>query len=885
MTLDTAGAGNQPGNITFNAAISAGGAANAALTANADGAISVNADILIGNKDLTMLAGRGGSAGGIFINKTLQTGNGQDGHTAALRTMKGDIVFNLAGANDVGIITRGNTRNRDGSVVLRADEGAIVNNSVATALLTQHTRTLDITAAQGLQGNAFRSQDLQNVGVSATNGSVSLASTGATPTLNVNASSAPNGSLSFTAGPNSSITIAGAVSAGTAASFAAERIAVDAPVTVSGGAISLSTTGAACFCASITQNTSGVLAGDTLTIASSGNSSNANVLLDGTTNAITNRGATTLPRGFMALRDAGGLVVTGPLTGGGFVLETSGPLAVNNTIDNPTGLVALRTSGGSASTITQTAPINAGTLALRTANANVTLNNASNAISNLDQVELGSGALRLTNGSERRLNISNDWVAGSIVLNNPNGTISSGGAVHLDTSATNGPITLVGRSIGDDSGGAVRVIPGTGTVTATSTTGGAFVAQDTGDAQFSRYVFNVPPGQALGLATRAGNIVVDVPLHYPTRNISLVTFTASSLPRASIGFANGVTVDAAGLTINTPFFTNTTPTVSFANANVTFNTPVTLGGGVTMAVSGTSDISVNAPMTLRGPSLIWSNGTLRGTGLVTVLGTTNVTGGTPQLLTTLSTDVLTQTGGTLTVNRGAVLNLTGVDRSTIVSGTLVNHGVLNLQVGTFQANTGFPVNNGTFILGAGTAFSTTANLTNAPGGVIGGNGTLNLNGNTLVNNGTLAPGASPGVFEVVGNFTQGPLGVVDLELAGPTPGTGYDALRITGVATLAGTLNATNVRPFAISPGDVFDVMSFGNRSGDFTTFSLPPGVQAAATSNVYRLFVPAALPPNTINNHNEIAAELDRSGCLPPSGPSPRSLQPACVNDRYRPR
>ncbi|MBF0181548.1 MAG: LEPR-XLL domain-containing protein, partial [Magnetococcales bacterium] len=96
----------------------------------------------------------------------------------------------------------------------------------------------------------------------------------------------------------------------------------------------------------------------------------------------------------------------------------------------------------------------------------------------------------------------------------------------------------------------------------------------------------------------------------------------------------------------------------------------------------------------------------------------------------------------------------------------------------------------------------------------------------LVNQGTVAPGASPGVVAAQ-TFTQTGSGVLRLEIGGTTPGAGsvnpldgYDQLDIAGLATLDGTLSVSCINDFRPSAGQVFDVLKMGSRTGSFANYT-----------------------------------------------------------------
>jgi hypothetical protein len=90
------------------------------------------------------------------------------------------------------------------------------------------------------------------------------------------------------------------------------------------------------------------------------------------------------------------------------------------------------------------------------------------------------------------------------------------------------------------------------------------------------------------------------------------------------------------------------------------------------------------------------------------------------------------------------------------------------------------------------------------GGRVEGTGTF---AGALVNTGaTVAPGASPGVLTVNGNYTQGAAGTLAVEVQGAAAGTGHDQLVVGGTATLGGTLTVAT-SGFTPSTGQTFKVL------------------------------------------------------------------------------
>src|SRR5262249_52533804 len=73
------------------------------------------------------------------------------------------------------------------------------------------------------------------------------------------------------------------------------------------------------------------------------------------------------------------------------------------------------------------------------------------------------------------------------------------------------------------------------------------------------------------------------------------------------------------------------------------------------------------------------------------------------------------------------------------------------------------------------------------GGLLSGIGTIQGNVNNSA--GRVAPGDSPGLLTITGNYSQASDAVFDVELGGTSPGSAYDQLSVSGSATLAGGIN------------------------------------------------------------------------------------------------
>ncbi len=105
-------------------------------------------------------------------------------------------------------------------------------------------------------------------------------------------------------------------------------------------------------------------------------------------------------------------------------------------------------------------------------------------------------------------------------------------------------------------------------------------------------------------------------------------------------------------------------------------------------------------------------------------------------------------------------------------------------------------------------------------------GTLSVDsflGNLVNSGGTIAPGDSPGVTAVQGDFTQLAGGRLEIEIGGLSPGVGFDQLTATGMTTLDGALDVSFIDGFVPAAGHSFEVhRADGGIFGEFATTSLP---------------------------------------------------------------
>jgi hypothetical protein len=201
-------------------------------------------------------------------------------------------------------------------------------------------------------------------------------------------------------------------------------------------------------------------------------------------------------------------------------------------------------------------------------------------------------------------------------------------------------------------------------------------------------------------------------------------------------------------------------------------------------------------MTLSNSAVLVNNGTFNANN------TTTMTGSSPAEFVNNGVFDKKTSGTTTTMN----IPFTNNNSIEITAGELI------FQQG-IQSETSFEINLGSGTLDPGET------LTLGAGDNLIGSGTLSSN---LVNGGSVSPGNSPGTISVDGAFTQSSTGTLEIELGGTTPGTEFDQLVISGLATLDGTLEVLLIDNFTPILGDSFTLMTYASQSGSFSTINLP---------------------------------------------------------------
>ena len=284
--------------------------------------------------------------------------------------------------------------------------------------------------------------------------------------------------------------------------------------------------------------------------------------------------------------------------------------------------------------------------------------------------------------------------------------------------------------------------------------------------------------------------------------------------------------------------------------------------------SGVTTLGMAGPVTI--PNFNHTAGTLGGTAQVDVTNSYSWTGGdqdgggvtnantlltiNPGFAVTIRSRTLNLnaganfTNGFISHGQGAVINVPGGQTFNITGdfglsfgqggmrGVFNNAGILTKSAGAGASGIDVDlVNTGTVLAASGTlsftsSYAQSAGSTALNGGNLAGGITYNFTGGLLTgagsisgsvnNNGAIvAPGVTTGTLTISGTYTQSASGTLTIKLGGTGAGS-FDVLAVGGTATLAGTLNLASFGGFIPAGGNSFQIMTFANRSGDFTAIN-----------------------------------------------------------------
>lgn len=217
--------------------------------------------------------------------------------------------------------------------------------------------------------------------------------------------------------------------------------------------------------------------------------------------------------------------------------------------------------------------------------------------------------------------------------------------------------------------------------------------------------------------------------------------------------------------------------------------------------------------------------------LLSLPGLTTIAGDGSGRLSITATD-----GGTVCLSGLTVVSGTTIAISATGSGSIVDLPSLSALAGGSHGNSSITAAAGTIHLNSVSMVQldhTTVRVESS--GTITGVGLDLQAGSLLTGVGTLAmdvmntagianPSYAAGsscLLTIDGDYTQGGSALLEIDLYGTDP-TLYDRLHVSGLATLAGTLDVRLADGFALSAGDAFDILDWVERHGTFDQLLLP---------------------------------------------------------------
>jgi len=320
----------------------------------------------------------------------------------------------------------------------------------------------------------------------------------------------------------------------------------------------------------------------------------------------------------------------------------------------------------------------------------------------------------------------------------------------------------------------------------------------------------------------------------------------------TVNLTGNHTFSAGAATLSGPYWmTNGILTISGGTANFTGTGLITpaqleLSAGV---LGGTTPVVVTGPLHWTGGNLTgWlqcNGGAVSGSAGHYQYGGQLVNAGT----LTLNASITTGYAAGITNLPGAVFDLAadvGISYYTGVRGAIYNQGAFRKSGGLGVSVLTEPFSNagalearsGTLEFGqlltqtAGQTWLLEGRLTVGHGlALVGGMlaGTNTLTGNVTNSGGMVSPGASAGVLTIAGHYAQTSGGTLRIELGGPTPGSGFDQLAVSGTATLGGALDVSFIQGFTPPANSAYNFLMAGSRAGVFASFS-PPLAQLGLT-------------------------------------------------------
>jgi hypothetical protein len=504
-----------------------------------------------------------------------------------------------------------------------------------------------------------------------------------------------------------------------------------------------------------------------------------------------------IDKGILILNGTGG--VTNSFGGkGGLIEATVGTLQIATVVNNAGGQITasgghvdvmggtiqggtLNTSGGGIMETVGSATLDGSTHGAITITANSTYTAARSSFNDTTNV---SGTI--TNHGTLVLNGGNG--ASGVLALTANATLNGGGRVFLINSANGGAPFIEAVTPGAMLINTDNMIQGSGSFTGLgilNQAGGTFDAN--------------APGQFLTIAGSGSSV---------TNFGTFIVHTNSTLevlkPLTNIEGTPGTTETLAKGTFSA--FNGTMQINSFGDR---------IGGGE--LINNAATLTLNGPAAAitdaNGNNALGNLSNNMAAGSLNVQGGYSFTTSAPNFTNAGSLNLGPSSSFTFGPGGTGTFTQSGTGASTVVSGKFTA-GMLLLLGGSF------------IIAPSGNVDPLAINIS---GGTLQGAGSIT--GNVNNSGGNVEPAsalATPGSLAINGNYTQGPGGLLTVDLGGIGPGE-FSVLNVSDLAMLDGTVDFTAVNGFTPGTGDDFRFLLFGATSGDFahvdfTNWTCPVG-------------------------------------------------------------
>jgi hypothetical protein len=520
----------------------------------------------------------------------------------------------------------------------------------------------------------------------------------------------------------------------------------------------------------------------------------------------------------------------GSLTAGTYVLDAN--LNLSGTAQTITANAATLTLAGG--TIHNNSGSTNALAGLATNTGKLTIGGASNNVSTTAASFSNAGTLTINAGDSftaaKLTQISGSTLSG--------GTFVLGGNLDLTTSGINittnsSTLTLQGGTI---MSGATNALANLNTNSKSLTLAGSANFTTTGNFTNSG-TMTINGGSTFAVIS-SGNLTN---YHSTTKTLTGGTYTVGGTLSAA---GLNIVIDAANITLNgTGKLVNST---SSANALGNLNT-IASTGSLTLAsnanFSTVGSFSNSGTLTVnKGSQFTVTTGTLTNLSGGTLTGGTYTVGGTMQLPSAnggIASNAanLTLTGSSAKILDGTSNALAGFNNNTGTL-TLASAATLTTSASNFSNSGTVVVSRGTTLTVGGTnnSYAQTAGTTTVDGTLMdAGTGAIIVTGGTIQGAGTLKANVSigggatinvgdagrAGLLKITGTYTQLSTGTMNVSIGGTTVGTQFSQLKITGVASLGGTLTAALVNGFTPTVGQTFTVLTASSVAGTFSNSTI----------------------------------------------------------------